>query len=219
MASQMRLDQIRDLINQWEQLVGFAVTVADWMINEMADNMNYAAQGHAITTLYDVGRYMSYHIGDPARGDTLWDPVNAVAMPWAAWGMSATEYNSKLGAWDTAFRTLTGQSVSRDWLDQALTQHQGTMTGQQFETWLLTQDAIKNQYGWLKYGLDFQQFQTQKLQMRTGFGRDLTDEEAVTQLRYHHAAQGPNVAVTAQQTLGQQERKQAQTGISGSVVR
>ena len=219
MTAQLRLDQIRDLVNRWEEQVGFSVTVADWMINEMADALDYGGLGHAITTLYDVGQYMVQHIGDPSTGSTLWDSSKAAAMPWARYGMSSTEYDAKLSAFDSTFRTLTGQSAPADVVERALHQHQGTMTGQQFETWLLTQDAIKNQYGWLKYGLDFQQFQTQKLNMRTQFGRELSDQEAVTQLQYHHAAQGANMGVGVQPTLSQAERKQTQIGLSANVVR
>lgn len=211
MASQSRLDQIRDLVNQWEQIVGYRATVADWMVSEMADNP-------ATTTIYDLGQYMAQHVNTPP-GTSIMDGPTWYQMPWAPWGMSMTQYSQKLEAYDSAFRTLTGQSAPQDLIDAALKQHQGMMTGQQFETWLLAQESIKNTYGWLKFGLDFQQFQTQKLQMRTGFGRDLTDAEAVAQLQYHHAAQGGNVGVAAQQTLGQAEKKQAQTGISGSVVR
>jgi hypothetical protein len=219
MPSQQRLDQIRDLVNQWEQLVGYSTTVTDWMVGEMADSMTYGDLDHAITSLYDVGRYMSFHVGDPSSGSATWSSANANAMPWAKYGMSPTEYNRKLEEYDSGFRSLTGQAAPQDLVDRALHEHQGTMTMGQFETWLQTQESIKQQYGWLRYGLDFNQFQTQKLSMRTGFGRDLTDAEAVTQLQYHHAAQGGNVGVAAQQTLGQAEKKQAQTGLSGSVVR
>ena len=219
MPSQQRLDQIRDLVNQWEQLVGFGTTVTDWMVSEMADAMDYGGLGHAITSLYDVGQYMTQHIGDPSDGSHLWANTSANAMHWAKWGMNSNEYNRKLEEYDSGFRSLTGQAAPQDIVERALHDHQGTMTMGQFETWLLAQDAIKNTYGWLKFGLDFQQFQTQKLQMRTQFGRDLTDEEATAQLRYHHAAQGGNVGVSAQPTLGQAEKKQAQTGVSGSVVR
>ena len=218
MASQTRLDQIRDLVNQWEQLVGFSVTIPDWMVSEMADATNYGGMTK-IMSLFDVGRYMTIHIGDPKTGAYLWATDQAAAMPWARYGMSKTEYDSKLEGFDTAFRTLTGQAVPQDLIDQALAQHQGLMTGPQFETWLLAQDSIKNTYGWLRYGLDFNQFQSQKLQMRTQFGRELTDAEAVVQLQYFHQAQGPNVHASVQPTFTQTERKQAQTGVTGSVVR
>src|SRR5215510_4681078 len=195
MPSQIRLDQIRDLVNQWEQLSGYSTTVADWMINEMADVLDYAGLGHAITTLYDVGQYMAQHIGDPARGDTLWATDKATAMPWAKYGLNAVQYDEHIGDYGSTFLRLTGQNAPQDLIDRALHEHGGTMKGAQFETWLMAQEGIKNAYGWLRYGMDFQQFQSQKLNMRTQFGRQLSDEEAVTQLRYHHAAQGASMGV------------------------
>jgi hypothetical protein len=141
-------------------------------------------------------------------------------MPWAQWGMTATEYDTHISAFQAAFRQLTGQeAIPEDLLNRALAQNQGRMTGPQFETWLLTSDAIRQQYGWLKYGLDFQQFQTQKQQMASHFGRELSNEEGVAQLQYYHAAQGSNVSATAQPTISQQEKRQAEVGVSGSVVR
>ena len=213
MASQQRQDQIRDLVNQWEQLVGYSIQVPDWAVSEMAGTLEVA-------NLFDVGQYMGRHQRDASQDPgALFVPEWYGMMPWAKFGMSSAEYNRKLSEYDSGFRALTGQMAPQDLVERALHEHQGAMTMGQFETWLMTQDAIKNQYGWLKYGLDFQQFQTQKLQMRAGFGRELTDAEATAQLQYHHAAQGGNVGVTAQQTLGQVEKKQAQTGVGGSVVR
>ena len=210
MTAQLRLDEIRDLANQWEQLAGFSFVIPDWMIGNMADDQK------GISTLYDFGQYIAGQV----VAKVLTSPTAyGGMMPWIWYGMSATEYSSKLNAFDSTFRTLTGQSAPSDVIDRALHEHQGTMTGTQFETWVMAQDAIKNQYGWLKYGLDFQQFQTQKLQMRTQFGRDLSDQEAASLLQFHHAAQGPSMGVSAQPTLTQAERKQTQVGLSANVVR
>ena len=212
--SQQRLDQIRDLVNQWEQLAGFSITVPDWAISDMAGRIG------DVSSLYDVGQYMAQHQrGHGEDPGAYFVPEWYAGMPWAKWGMSTTEYNRKLEEYDSGFRVLTGQAAPQDLIEKALHDHQGQMTMGQFEVWVQTQEALRNQYGWLRYGLDFSQFQTQKLQMRTGFGRDLTDAEAVTQLQYHHAAQGASAGVGVQPTLTQAEKKQAQTGLSGSVVR
>ncbi len=216
--AQTRLDQIRDLVNQWEQLVGYTVTVPDWMVYEMANQQTSAGW---VTNLFDLGQYMLGHTA-PGAYNLVWS--NAPFQPWAWYGMSATEYNAKLQQFDSTYQQLTGQSLPgntghNDLVDQALKQHQGTMTGAQFSTWLMSQDNIKNTYGWLKYGLDFEQFQARKLDMRTAFGRDLSDQEAVTQLQFLHQAQGPNVSVGVQPTLTQQEKRQANVGIGQSVVR
>jgi hypothetical protein len=55
--------------------------------------------------------------------------------------------------------------------------------------------------------------------MRSNFGRDLTDVEAVTQLQYLHAAQGPSVSVGVVPTTTPAEKKQANVGLGQSVVR
>lgn len=211
--AQTRFDQIRDLVNQWEQLVGYTVTVPDWMVWEMAGGGTSAGY---VTNIFGVGQYMHDHT-EPGPYHLDWADVSF--QPWAWYGMSAAEYNSKLEAFDAAFLGLTGQSVPQDIVDKALREHQGTMTGGQFSTWLQAQDSIKNTYGWLKYGLDFQQFQTQKLQMTSAFGHDLTDTEAVAQLQYMHQAQGPNMSANVVPTFTQTEKKSANVGAAQSVIR
>src|SRR5215469_1834552 len=186
MAAQQRMDQIRNLVDQWEQLVGFSVEVPGWMIYEMADKQTSAGY---VTTLYDVGQYMLQHTS-PGPYNLVW--MDAPFQPWAWYGMSAVEYQTKVESLNSSYLQLTGQNIPDDTLKTVLSQHQGSMTGAQLQTWLLSQANIKNTYGWLKYGLDFQQFQQQKQQMITQFGHQLTDQEAVTQLQFLHSAQGAN---------------------------
>src|SRR5262245_24656343 len=100
------------------------------MVSEMADNLSYGDIGHQITSLYDVGRYMTSHIGDPKTGSVLWSTDLANAAPWAKYGMTAFEYDTKAEAFDSVFRTLTGQSAPQDLVSRALHEHQGAMTGQ-----------------------------------------------------------------------------------------
>lgn len=218
MTDAARLSEITDLLNQWEALVGHTVTVPNWMVDEMANNNTVAG---FITSVYDVGRYMLAHTA-PGPYNLVW--MDAQYQPWAWYGMSVSEYDTKVQALSSTYEQLTGQAAPANdghgnIIDQALSVNQGSMTGAQFQTFLLSQENIKNQFGWLKYGLDFQQFQQQKLQMRTQFGRDLTDQEAVAQLTYMHAAQGPNVSAAVTPTLTQVEKKAAQTGVGQSVVR
>ena len=211
MATANRISEIWDLVNQWEQSIGHTVSVADWMVNEMA------GQPERYETLFDVGQYFGNHIGDTSRGDIVMDPTRWGQMPWAQFGMTLTEYDTHLAAFNSSFRQLTGVDAPQDIITQALSQNQGRMSGPQFETWLLAQDNIKQQYGWLKYGLDFQGFQQQKLQMNQGFGGVLTDAEAVAQLQYHHAAQGRDLTAVARPQSQQQQKGTA--AVSGSVVR
>lgn len=209
--AQTRLDQIRDLVNQWEALTGYTIQFNDWAIGEMAGKPG------EFQTLYDIGKFAQIY-----SGSMWWQFIPSGAldnMPWAKYGMSATEYSAKVSGYDAAFTQLTGQSLPQDMIDQALKQERGTMTAAQFTTWLMNQDSIKNTYGWLKYGLDFNQFQTRKLEMQNEFGRPVGDQEAVGLLTTLHAAQGPNMSVGVSPTLTQQERKQANVGVGQSVVR
>lgn len=207
--NQERLTQLQDLVNQWEQLVGFSATVSDSILAAMAKN-------NAISDIYDVAQYLKQNMGG------AWG--NMQQQPWAWYGLSAAEYNSKLSSFDSVWRDLTGQALGSNdgvgnLIDQAFKQSGGQMSSTQFQTWLLSQDSIKNTYGWLRYGLNFNQFQQQKLSWQTAFGGTLSDAEGVQQLQYDKAAQGPNMAIAVQPTFTQQERKQATVGISGSVAR
>jgi hypothetical protein len=214
LPAQTRTSQIRDLVNQWEQLVGYSIEVPDWAIDEMASHPD------RYSSLYDVGQYMVVHqrTGGGASADYFVPEWNSM-MPWARYGMNAAEYGARHESFDSSYRRLTGQDVPADVIDRALKENQGTMTGSQFDTWLLSQDSIKQQYGWLKYGLDFQQFQQQKLQMQQQFGGALSDQQAILQLQYLHAAQGPDKSVAVTPTLTQIEKKQANVGVGQSEVR
>jgi len=215
-AAQTRIDQMRDLVNQWQQLVGYSMTVTDWAVTEMSDHPNQFA------TLFDVGQYMMGHrqgSGTGAPSGASFIPGWYDTMPWAQFGMSANEYHSTYAGFDAVFRKLTGHALEPGVILHVLRNMGGALSATEFETWMMGEDSIKNTYGWLKYGLDFNQFQQQKLDMRTHFGRDLTDAEAVTQLQYYHQAQGTNQAVGVVPTLTQQEKKTSQQGISGNVVR
>lgn len=202
MASQAELNYLSDLAAQWMQQVGYTVEVSQGEIEDLARE--------GASTMFDIGQYF----GRDSRYASAFR-----TYPWAQFGMSATEYDTKVQTLGSTFLQLTGQALPQDILTEALRQNQGTMTGPQFQTFLLSHEAIKNTYGWLKYGLDFQQFQQRKLDMATSLGHPLSDQEAVTQLQYMHQAQGPNVGVAPQQTLTQVERKQAQVGVGQSVVR
>lgn len=211
---QDRITQITQLADQWNMATGFAFKIPDWAMKEMMTSAH-------VMSLYDFGQYMFGHMqGAGHTGGAYFIPADyAASYPWAQYGLDETQYHGAVMAFDNTFMSLTGQAATQDLIDQALHVHQGQMTGPQFQTWLLSQDKIKNTYGWLKYGLDFNQFQTQKLQMRTQFGRDLDNSEAVTQLQYLHSASGPNMAVQVNPTFSQQEKRQAQIGPTQSEVR
>jgi len=206
---QYRLAQMQDLVTQWEQLIGYQGTVSDQLLANIVNN-------YTISDIYDVAQYLKGNMG------SAW--TNMSIQPWAWYGMSATEYNSKLASYRSTWSQLTGTELpandgNGNLVDQALKQYQGQMSDTQFQQWLMSQDSIKNTYGWLKYGLNFDQFQQQKQTMNLAFGRSLTDTEGVTQLQYLHSATGPLMSVANQPTFTQQEKKAANVGISDSVAR
>lgn len=183
------------------------------MSDQLVANM---AKNYSLTDIFDVAQYLKGNIG------SAWG--NMSQQPWAWYGMSATEYNTRMAAYQSAWSQLTGTDLptndgNNNIVDQALKQFQGQMSESQFQQWLLNQDSIKNTYGWLRYGLNFNQFQQQKLSMNFAFGRTLSDTEGVTQLQYLHSATGPLMSIANQPTFTQQERKQANVGISGVVAR
>lgn len=211
---QERVLQIQDLINQWEQLTGFSVDLGSnqQLIADMAKN-------YSLSDIFGVAQYLKTQA---QTGKLTWGQIGN--QPWAWYGMSATEYNTKLSSFASVWSQLTGTTLPANagqggLVDQAFMQFQGTMNETQFQQWLLSQDNIKNAYGWLKYGLNFNQFQQQKQGMTIAFGRTLSDQEGVQQLQYLHSATGPVMAIANQPTFTQQEKRQVQVGISGSVAR
>lgn len=203
---QAELDQIKNLVNQWLPLVGFSVVVGPNIIQMLADAR--------VQTLYDLGQWMFTH------GQSQIGQIDSGLYPWAHYGMNNTEYHAKLIGWGTVFGELTGNTLPPpQFLERAMSIGQGQMTEGEFRNWILTQPDFMNMYPWLKFGLDFQQFQQQKTQWQLQFGNQLTDQQAITQLQYLHTNQGKDMAVAVTPTFSQQEKKQANTGASQSEVR
>jgi len=204
------LAQVRYLADQWQQLVGFNVQIGDDIIQAMSDAN--------VQSLYDIGQWMETHGQGP--GQTGIVGVNGI-FPWATYGLSHDDYQRMFSSIGDTYMGLTGQSLDAGLFDKYLRRTRATLSGAELRTFLLNDPAMLNQFGWLRYGLDFQQFQQQKLQMHQAFGQvaELTDQQAVQQLQYFHSAQGSNQGAAVQPTLSQIERKQAQQGVSGNVVR
>lgn len=233
-VAQQRLDQLSELAHEWEALVGWTVTIPQWMINELATSTQYVtttggygaivgaggtgAVGSGMD-LYGFGQYMKAHAGY-GGGAYVWTPDQLAAMPWAQYGLGPDAYNSLSVTFRSEYKKLTGQDIPTAALDKAFgsgqKSAQGLLTGGEYAQQLLADPSIQKTYGWVKYGLDYQQFQQQKDQMRSSFGHDLTDQEAVVQLRYFHSAQGSSAGVTSGQP---QQQQQKVPGVGGSVIR
>ena len=188
----------------WENLVGYSVEPSAAQLLQLAN------QG--ALTLADFGKYMA----------TQPNAAAAVAnMPWANYGLTKDEYAATAAIFGTTFKQVTGQDIAPAALAKAFSNPNdptGTnlLTGSQYQQQLMNDTAIQNTYGWVKYGLNYSQWQQQKLSFQGSFGRTLNDAEAATVLQYTKAASGSNMGVTAKQT-GQQTQQPA--GVGGSVVR
>jgi hypothetical protein len=217
--NQVRKEQILDLVNQWGVLIGHSVEIPDWMIDEMATSWHYV-DGHSITTLYDVGRYMWAHVthdNQPNQDHPFTGDQTAV-FPWAFFGLSSTEYQTRYNTLAETWTGLTGQDFNTDIFNQYFTQAKGQLSASEFRSELLHDANMQKTYGWLRYGLDYNQFQQRKDEMRQQFGGELSNEQAVLQLQYLHQASADHSAQVVP-TLTQQEKKSAEVGINLSEVR
>ena len=196
------------LKGQWEALTGYQYEPSDQQLLMMAN----ATGKDGVLTVADFGRVMG---GDPTVQKLYGN------MPWANYGLTKDEYAATAAIFGTTYKQVTGQDISSEALAKAFSNPNdptGTnlLTGSQYQQQLMNDTAIQNAYGWVKYGLNFSQWQQQKLSMQTSFGRTLNDAEAATVLQYTKSAAGSNMGVTAKQT-GQQGQQPALAG--GSVVR
>src|SRR5205807_2471700 len=154
---QSRLDQIRDLVNQWEQLVGFAYNVPDWAVNDMASNPN-------VMNLFQIGQYMRR--AQAPAGQRWSIPFDPTRYPWAIFGMNLTEYQSRLQGYSTEFIRLTGQNITPQLFEEFMHASGGNAGPGDFAELIRNRADMIQQFGWLRYGLDHDQFNQQKLQMR-----------------------------------------------------
>lgn len=178
-----------DLEHSWQQLTGYNVPVSE-------DDMVKMSHDRSLT-LADFGQYMW----------TKMAPDLKTAMPWAEFGVSKDEFHELVLHFGSGFKALTGEDPSQDVIHQALARVGGSgvssfyrFTADEWQQWLIHDQTMRDTYGWLKYGMDRQQFDTHKQEMRQSFGFDLSDKEATQQLQYFHAAAPDFYAASAQPT-------------------
>ena len=189
-------------MGEWESLVGYSIEPTTEQLLTMAN------QG--IVNLRDFGQFMSGQ-------DNAKDRVGT--MPWANYGITKDEYASASNIYRTEYKKVTGEEIGAAALKDAFQNPRDSslISGSRYQQQLMNDAAIQKQFGWVKYGLDFQSWTQQKISIRGAFGRDIQDSEAATILQYHHAASGPNMAATARG--GQRHEPTAGVGVSGSVAR
>lgn len=146
--------------------------------------------------------------------------VNTTKMPWAALGMSSTQYQqAQSNVGDALFETtgktsfaaaglsaIEGQAMSQGWSSQALSDY------------IQKNPALSQQYGYLALGQNYEQFAQWKQQnastLQQRYGHQYTDQQAVqelgTPLSTFHAEGGtfgesvPYVAATSSMPTGRQ---------------
>lgn len=203
---------IDSLIDQWEQLVGYTVDVPDWAKAEMAQR--------GIGTLFQVGQYMWAHVYSGHDPGAYFVPPQAVqSAPGAAFGLTNDDLNSKLQAYQQEMQRMVGNGGSWNDFWSKLQAGNGQLNVGLMEEQMKQDPNMLKQYGWLKYGLDYDQFQQQKVQYQNTLGHDITNDQAVTQLQYMHAGTSASQSVSQAPTLTQIEKRQAQVGVGASQVR
>jgi hypothetical protein len=205
-------NSIDDMISQWERLIGYSVDVPDWAKTEMAQR--------GIGTLFQVGQYMWAHIYSGHDPGAYFVPPQAVqASPGAAFGLTNDDLSSKLQAYQQEMLRLTGGGGNWDDFWNRMKSGNGQLNIGLMEEQMKQDPATLKQYGWLKYGMDYDQFLQQKVQFEQHIGHDLSNDQAVTQLQYMHAGTAASQSVSQAPTLTQVEKRQAQTGVGQSQVR
>jgi hypothetical protein len=192
---------LSDLRNQFEALIGFTTPISKATMLKMANSH--------VLTLRDFGMYAANH------------GIKLDSTPWAKYGLDKDQYASTAQVFSSTYERVTGQNLSKTGLTQAFTNPQalggGLMTGSQYQQQLMQDANIQKTYGWVKYGMDYSQWNQQKLGMRTELGRNVSDAEASTLLQYNTQARGSNQAVVAR--VPQQQPTVGSAGIGQSATR
>jgi hypothetical protein len=198
---------LRDLRDQWEKNAGYIYTIND------GDLFNIANASNGVSTLADFGKYFTAQL-----------PASYVqAQPWIGLGLTKDVYAGLATSYGTEYQKLTGQTIDASSLAQAF-QNVKDPTGNnflsasQYAEQLQSDQKIQNTYGWVKYGLDYNQFQQHKMAMQQAFGAPPTDQQAVQGLQYWHQNAGANAAVHAANP-STSNNAPATPGTSQSVIR
>lgn len=190
---------LTDLRNQFESLIGFTSPISTAVLLKMANSH--------VLTLRDFGMYASTH------------GIKLDSTPWAKYGLDKETYASTASLYSSEYQKVTGQNLTSAGLQQAFTgpTHSELLTGSQYQQQLMQDASIQKTYGWVKYGMDYSQWNQQKLGMRTEMGRDVSDAEASTLLQYNTQARGSNMAVGVR--APQQQPTVGAVGVGQSATR
>jgi hypothetical protein len=198
---------MNDFKHQWEQLSGYAYEISEDVLRSIA--------GWGVSNLHMFAEIL--------WGGIAADPATQARIPiWASVGMDRHQWESHVASWQEQYERATGNKLD---LTKAgdLEMMRGrsglslTATAGELKSFIEHDKGMRETYGWLKHGMNHDDFLLQKNQMRQAFGAELSDQQAILQLDYFHKAQGSSMAVHAQ------TRQRGQQGgpveVSESVVR
>lgn len=189
--------ELEDLAMQWQQIDGFSVSINEDTLRRMADA--------GVTSLRDMGQWIYHNAG---WGSLIRGKV------WLWFGMDQSTYMRQLGDYQDAFERYTGtrpdlnmhmdtQQPSDAYAQMLFDAFSQGLSQSALTEKLLHDENTRSAYGWIKYGLTFDDFQQKKTDFRVTFGQDLSNEQAILQLQYLHQAQGASRQVTAPAPAGQ----------------
>lgn len=185
------VNELKAWADQYMQASGYTVEIFDVNLEWMAS--------HNVESYADFAREKWGGLTDAQRQQS----------PWLVTGLGKDAWTSAVNQYSEVFEQLTGRPLNTayevgqgpapgsrqkrvstpgnpdfDLFSQYLGQG---LTSSEFNQKLMHDKAFQDTYGWVKYGMNYDQFQQQKLNMRQSFGKDLSDQEAVTQLQYLHS--------------------------------
>jgi hypothetical protein len=197
--------QLKSMMDEFGRETGYQFPISDTYLLEMANA--------GVLTQQDFGTWTTQHLsGYMAKG--------LANMPWAQYGLTKDSYQQLATTYSTEYKKVTGQDIPPSQLTKAFLSANlaggGLLSGSQYSQQLMNDAAIQQQYGWVKYGLDFTAWTQQKLSLQGAFGRSIHDAEAATLLQYNKQAAGSNMSAIAR-AGGQQQPNAPPVG--GSIAR
>lgn len=195
-------NEIEDLEHQWQVDAGFPFAIQPATLAEMA-------KAHVVT-YSDFSQYL--------WNKNLIPPDVRAREPWVGFGVSQDQWNSTMSSFADSWFSMTGQTLDTTPGGDRFKEITAAMLrGESPSQWMakLQQDAnMQKTYGWLKYGMNFQQFQQYKVGQRTAFGRDLSNEEALAAYKFDQPAQGRSFGASVAAHPASQQKGASSTDLT-----
>lgn len=207
-GEQNSLDALKDT---WEKNTGYTFVVPDWAMLNMAS--------YGFSTIQEFGSFVTGQIAPFVTGNANLN----LLMPWAQYGLTKDTYGALATSYGTEYQKLTGQTLDAAGLQKAFTSVKDPtgnnfLSASQYATQLQQDQNVQNTYGWVKYGLDYNQFQQHKASMAQAFGGTPTDAQGVQALQFWKQNASATAEVRAA-PASQAKNAPATPGDAQSVIR